>query len=890
MKQKGKVKRIIQMLGLCMAVILLLSTPTINAYASGNQCEEASCTGTYDNGFCTKCGDYETPKQVSDTHYSQLNSTHNGYYAIENAGQLYWFAEYVNSGNATTNGVLVADITVNENVLDSNGQLNTANTSGFKTWIPIGQASLYKGTFDGQNHKISGLYCVDVANYVGLFGYINSATVKNVGVVDSYMCGSDGADVGAIAAFCLGSDITNCYNAGNIAAKGECGLGGITGYIDSGNITDCYNVGDISVIGAEDNVYLSIGGIAGRSFNNSITNCHNTGDITATEDYYASDIYLGGVVGDSYNCDIIGCYNTGAISVNCNNYTANASVAGIAGYIYYTGDEASVVENCYNTGDVTVKFADEVTYGDVAGLVGNSGIKLINCYNSGDIYGEFAAYADWAEVGGLVAYGYESEIINCFNVGMVTACGDGINVIDSSVFCGAIAGDVAYTNITNTYYNSDICSGDAVGNTGDECTTENVSGMTTEQFESGEVAYLLNGSRSEGTEEEPLVWYQTTGSDGVPTLDSTHKVVYYEDGKYGNEWPEITVSYRTHIQTFGWEKDWKSNGTMSGTSGKSKRLEGINIVVSSSTEDEDLDLGIQYTTHCQSYGWLPWSANGEMNGTEGEAKRLEAIMIQLTGKHADLYDVYYRVHAQTYGWLGWAKNGAPAGTAGYAKRLEGIQIVVVKKGESINQTVGNITSARSEAFVAKEGNSPIVNYPATSNTNPVVPGDDIVNVAYRTHVQKYGWQAWKYNGQMSGTSGESKRLEGINIELRNQDCSGDIVYTTHVQKYGWQGSLSDQSTWKKNGEMSGTSGEAKRLEAICINLTGEMAANYDIYYRVHAQSYGWLGWAKNGAPAGTAGYGKRLEGIQIVLVPKGGAAPTAYQGITSANASAYIEK
>ncbi len=358
----------------------------------------------------------------------------------------------------------------------------------------------------------------------------------------------------------------------------------------------------------------------------------------------------------------------------------------------------------------------------------------------------------------------------------------------------------------------------------------------------------------------------------------------------------IAVSYRTHIQSYGWEgreddiTTWKKDGAISGTSGKSKRLEGINIAVNPKTADDALDLGIQYTTHCQSYGWLPWSANGEMNGTEGEAKRMEAIKIQLTGKHADLYDVYYRVHAQTYGWLGWAKNGAPAGTAGYAKRLEAIQIVVVKKGESIDQKMGNITSANPEAFVAKKGDSPILNYPATSNTNPVVPGADSVNVAYKTHVQTYGWQTWKYNGQLSGTTGKSKRLEAINIELKNKDCSGDIVYTTHVQTYGWQGSETDQTKWYKNGQMAGTSGKAKRLEAIRINLTGEMAEKYDIYYRVHAQSYGWLGWAKNGAPAGTAGYAKRLEGIQIVLVPKGGAAPGNYQGIVSTDSRTYVEK
>ena len=146
---------------------------------------------------------------------------------------------------------------------------------------------------------------------------------------------------------------------------------------------------------------------------------------------------------------------------------------------------------------------------------------------------------------------------------------------------------------------------------------------------------------------------------------------------------------------------------------------------------------------------------------------------------------------------------------------------------------------------------------------------------------------------MSGTSGESKRLEGINIKVTNCPYEGDIVYTTHVQKYGWKDGKpeADKSTWKKNGEMSGTNGEAKRLEAICIALTGEMSEHYDIYYRVHAQTFGWLGWAKNGEESGTAGYAKRLEGIQIVLVPKGGAAPADnYGGITSKDARPFISK
>ena len=361
--------------------------------------------------------------------------------------------------------------------------------------------------------------------------------------------------------------------------------------------------------------------------------------------------------------------------------------------------------------------------------------------------------------------------------------------------------------------------------------------------------------------------------------------------------PDVTTRYTTHVQTYGWQGDenntskWFTNGRMAGTSGQAKRLEGIKISVSG-----NVNLGIQYTTHCQSYGWLPWSANGEMNGTEGEAKRLEAIKIQLTGADKEKYDVYYRVHAQSYGWLGWAKNGAPSGTAGYAKRLEGIQIVVVKKDTSapgLNYAGVNAASGvhQAKSYIAKAGSSPVVGNQATSNTNPSVAGERNVNIAYRTHVQTYGWQGWKYNGQMSGTSGQAKRLEGINIKLTNKPYSGSIVYTTHVQTYGWQGNENNQNTWRHDGQMSGTSGQAKRLEAIRINLTGEMAAHYDVYYRVHAQTYGWLNWAKNGEAAGTAGLAKRLEGIQIVLVPKNGKAPaTRYQGITSVRTQAYIKK
>jgi len=145
--------------------------------------------------------------------------------------------------------------------------------------------------------------------------------------------------------------------------------------------------------------------------------------------------------------------------------------------------------------------------------------------------------------------------------------------------------------------------------------------------------------------------------------------------------------------------------------------------------------------------------------------------------------------------------------------------------------------------------------------------DTSASVAYRTHVQNVGWQSYVENGDVSGTTGQALRLEGINVKLENANYSGGITYRTHIQNIGWE------NEWKADDAMSGTSGRALRLEAIQIQLTGEMANHYDVYYRVHCQNIGWMGWAKNGQQSGSAGFAYRLEGIQIVLVAKDGAAP-----------------
>ena len=139
-------------------------------------------------------------------------------------------------------------------------------------------------------------------------------------------------------------------------------------------------------------------------------------------------------------------------------------------------------------------------------------------------------------------------------------------------------------------------------------------------------------------------------------------------------------------------------------------------------------------------------------------------------------------------------------------------------------------------------------------------------VTYRSYVQSIGWQGWKANGALSGTTGQSKRIEAIQLKLKNKPVSGSIVYRSYVQGTGWQ-------SWKSNGDKSGTTGQSKRIEAIQVKLTQNMAKKYDVYYRVYAQSYGWLGWAKNGQSAGTSGLYRHIESIEVKLVKKGGKAP-----------------
>lgn len=155
-------------------------------------------------------------------------------------------------------------------------------------------------------------------------------------------------------------------------------------------------------------------------------------------------------------------------------------------------------------------------------------------------------------------------------------------------------------------------------------------------------------------------------------------------------------------------------------------------------------------------------------------------------------------------------------------------------------------------------------------------------ISYYVHQQSYGDTAPVGSGQVAGNCGTNKRLEAFYITRTSADMSeyeGDIKYSAHSQSVGW-------TDWVTDGKLAGTSGKSKRMEAVRIELTGELAENFDIYYKTYMSNCGWLDWTKNGEISGTVVYGATIEGLQVLLVLKGSEnAPTEgrYPSVTPDN-------
>lgn len=121
-------------------------------------------------------------------------------------------------------------------------------------------------------------------------------------------------------------------------------------------------------------------------------------------------------------------------------------------------------------------------------------------------------------------------------------------------------------------------------------------------------------------------------------------------------------------------------------------------------------------------------------------------------------------------------------------------------------------------------------------------------IKYRSHLEEIGWQEWKCDGETSGTTGEKRRLEAIQI-----DFNKEVYVKAHIQKDGWV----DYGKITKD-TIIGTEHQSKRLECLCLKG--------DFKYRVHIEGSGWSCWTKADGicTLGSVGQSLRIEAIEII--------------------------
>ena len=145
--------------------------------------------------------------------------------------------------------------------------------------------------------------------------------------------------------------------------------------------------------------------------------------------------------------------------------------------------------------------------------------------------------------------------------------------------------------------------------------------------------------------------------------------------------------------------------------------------------------------------------------------------------------------------------------------------------------------------------------------------DGKMHIQYEAHVSNIGWMSSKRDGSTAGTTGQSKAVEDLKVSILNPEEDGSVQIDAHVSGIGWQG-------WDTpSASEGGTTGQGRAVEAVRLRLTGSLAKDYDVYYRVHASNIGWMAWAKDGEEAGTTGMSCSLEAVQIKLIKKGTSHP-----------------
>lgn len=330
-------------------------------------------TGTATITVTTADGGYTAQCTVTVTDPSKPALAEDGYYEISNAAQLQWFANEVNASkdNAALNARLTDDI-------DLSGICSSANP-----WTPIGDHAnnrIYSGTFDGQSHKITGLYLKGNASnytngntyYIGLFGECDGVTIKNLSVYGTAMAVT--RMVGGLAGRTCGvsthrrSTVENCHNyvtlTGSATNDDIFSHGGLVGSAQETDFIGCSNEVDITGYQGQ------VGGIVGNTGIGGVTltNCWNSGHVHL-RGYKSTFEGVGGLVGSGSNTlTLTNCYNTGAVDFYYRTAAEKQYVGGLVGCFGDSyGTQTLTMTGCYSTGKISGDKADEALMGALVG-------------------------------------------------------------------------------------------------------------------------------------------------------------------------------------------------------------------------------------------------------------------------------------------------------------------------------------------------------------------------------------------------------------------------------------------------------------------------------------------------------------------------------------------
>ena len=312
-----------------------------------------------EDGYCDRCQHYVAVKP----------SQEKGVYLIAKPYHLAWFRDYVNgtivdegevagTTHPSASAMLTADI-------DLKNYCHAAEDGKeLLSWIPIGYVNnSWKGNMDGQGHTISHLYIKTAQKFVGLFGYIDGATIQDLifdyaKVENVSTTNTKTAYTGILAGYAYGdspSHIKGIKTTNNCTVIGQEITGGIVGFAKI-NLENCDN--HSSVKGTS-----NVGGIAGFSCYKNIKRCTNYGTVEN------DGSYIGGIIGYAIETSIEDCANYGKIT------STGWTAGGIAGQ---TGDNCSI-QNVFSYGDVTNTHNDSgIIMGYVLGTVTAKGIVAYN--------------------------------------------------------------------------------------------------------------------------------------------------------------------------------------------------------------------------------------------------------------------------------------------------------------------------------------------------------------------------------------------------------------------------------------------------------------------------------------------------------------------------------